>query len=575
MRKQLLKLTMLIIVATMLPGRVIGQNIADIGKGDPLIVTGTLGTMNTYRNSSVGNGYGSPLSNTVYANLNISLYGLSMPFSLYYSNDNLDFNYPKLSFHINPTYKNWRGHFGLSSMSMSNYVMNMSFNGIGLEYNSDKIRGGFFYGRLRNAINDDPTDPFARAPQYKRMGWGMKAGYGSGKNYVDVYFLRAYDQISSLDEGWRQFVRPQENIVVGVKGCVTPVKWFSLTTNAAASVFNKDKEAPKIATTTDFDKIFDTRYSSLARFAGDVNANFMFGGLNASVSYRMVQPDYTSLGAYYMSNNYHSLSVSASTHLFKKIALTGTFSGQADNLSNEQMFTTCGYIYAFSASTRIGQLFNISAGYNGYQQMQRDGTCQVIDSIKVHRIMHSFNVMPSFAYDGTLLGHSASLSFNYSRNEDLNKFATGISDVTTKAVGVSYNMEVKPWEIDITASISHQESKGYQTKYRSDVASLGTSRSFLEQKNLNIGANLSLCYNEVERQSKALSLAADFSASYNLKKVHVFSATAGFSKYGDVNVRQTRSNLDCTDINVTFNYVYTFSLISILKKDKNKDGATL
>ena len=83
---------MLIIVATMLPGSVIGQNIADIGKGDPLIVTGTLGTMNTYRNSSVGNGYGSPLSNTVYANLNISLYGLSMPFSLYYSNDNLDFN---------------------------------------------------------------------------------------------------------------------------------------------------------------------------------------------------------------------------------------------------------------------------------------------------------------------------------------------------------------------------------------------------------------------------------------------------------------------------------------------------
>lgn len=563
---------MLLFAAIMLPGSVTAQNIADIGKGDPLIVTGTLGTMNTYRNSSVGNGYGSPLSNTVYANLNISLYGLSMPFSLYYSNDNLDFNYPKLSFHINPKYKNWTGHFGQSTMSMSSYVMNTSFNGIGLEYNSDKLRAGFFYGRLRNAINDDPTDPFARSPQYKRLGWGAKVGYGSGKNYVDVYFLRAYDQTSSLDEQWRHMVRPQENLVVGVKGCVTPVKWFSLTSNAAVSVFNKDNEAPKIATTTDFDKIFDTRYSSLARFAGDVSANFMFGGFNTSVSYRMVQPDYTSLGTYYMTNNYHALSVSASTYLFKKIALSGTFSGQADNLSNEQMFTTCGYIYALSASTRLGNYFNITTGYNGYQQLQRNGTCQVNDSIKVHRIMHSFNVMPSFMLDGDLLGHSASLSFNYSRNEDLNKFATGMSDVTTKAAGLSYNIEVKPWGMDFTASVSHQESKGYKTRYRSDVASLGTSRSFLEQKNLNVGASVSLCYNEVERQSKSLSMAADFSASYNIKKVHMFSATAGFSKYGDVNIRQTRSNLDCTDINITFNYVYTFSLISILKKDKEASG---
>ena len=187
--------------------------------------------------------------------------------------------------------------------------------------------------------------------------------------------------------------------------------------------------------------------------------------------------------------------------------------------------------------------------------------------------MHSFNVMPSFSYDGTVLGHSASLSFNYSKNEDLNKFSTGMSDVTTKALGLSYNMEVKPWEVDFTASVSHQESKGYQTKYRSDVASLSTSRSFLKQKNLNLGATVSLCFNEVERQSKSLSIAADFSASYNIKKVHMFSATAGFSKYGDVNVRQTRSNLDCTDINVSFNYIYTFSLISILKKDK--DGAKL
>ena len=158
-------------VSILLPIVVFGQNISDIAKSDPLIISGAIGTHNTYRYSSGGNNYSSPMSNAFYLNLNISLYGFNMPFSLYYSNDNLNFNYPQISFNISPTYKNWTGYFGQSSMSMSNYVMNMSFNGIGIEYSSEKIRGGVFWGRLRNAINDDPTDPYARTPQYKRMGW--------------------------------------------------------------------------------------------------------------------------------------------------------------------------------------------------------------------------------------------------------------------------------------------------------------------------------------------------------------------------------------------------------------------
>ena len=160
-------------VAAMLASVMHAQNISEIAKSDPLIITGAVGTQNTYRYSSVGNGFSSPMSNTVFANLNISVYGFSMPFSLFYSNDNLDFNYPQISFNLTPRYKNWTGHIGQSSMAMSNYVMNMSFNGFGVEYNSKKLRAGVFEGRLRNAINGDPTNPFTRTPQYNRMGWGF------------------------------------------------------------------------------------------------------------------------------------------------------------------------------------------------------------------------------------------------------------------------------------------------------------------------------------------------------------------------------------------------------------------
>ena len=237
-----------------------GQNISEIAQSDPLIITGTIGTQNTYRYSSAGTEYGSPFSTMLYANMNVALYGISMPFAISYSNSNVEYNYPHLSLAFMPQYKDWTGYIGESTMAMSKYVMDMSFNGVGLEYEHNKFRTGAFYGILQKAINDDPSDPLARTPQMKRVGWGFKVGYGTKKNYIDLYLLRAYDVANSIDEKWRESLAAQENLVVGLKGCVTPFSWMSFTANAAMSVFNTDKEAPKIVTdeTEDFDKIFTT-----------------------------------------------------------------------------------------------------------------------------------------------------------------------------------------------------------------------------------------------------------------------------------------------------------------------------
>ena len=60
-------------VAAMLASVMHAQNISEIAKSDPLIITGAVGTQNTYRYSSAGNGFSSPMSNTVFANLNISV----------------------------------------------------------------------------------------------------------------------------------------------------------------------------------------------------------------------------------------------------------------------------------------------------------------------------------------------------------------------------------------------------------------------------------------------------------------------------------------------------------------------
>lgn len=546
------------------------QDISQIGKSDPLIISGSIGTQNTYYHSSTGAGYMSPLSNTVFANLNVSIYGFSMPFSLYYSNDNLSFNHPQLSFNLTPRYKNFVGHIGQSTMPFSNYILNMSFNGVGLEYQGQRFRSSAFYGILRRAINDDPTDPNPRRAQYRRLGWGFSVGYGTDRNSIDLYLLRAYDSPGSIDEAWQKQIRPQENLLVGLKARVTPLKWMSLSANMATSAFTADRESQDITDgrVTRWDKVFDAKYTSSVRFAGDVSLGLNLKAVNANFFYKIIQPDYTSLGTYYTSNNYQSLGVSLSTMLFRKLSLSANFSGQADNLNNKQLYTTKGYVYSAMANMNVLQNFNISAMYNGYLQQQSDGSVRVNDTTRVHRILHSLSIVPSYIITGNTLDHTISLSANYTQNKDLNKFSIGQSDVKTIAMGGNYNMNVKPWEMDFSVNFSHQQTKGFNMEYTSDVASFTTGRSFLKENNLSVSATLSAVYNEVKHQSKNLSMAFDMNMGYTLAKAHAFSFSASFSKYGDVNVEKTTSSLDATDIRLSLNYVYTFSLLEIKKKEK-------
>lgn len=565
------RITAIVMACAMGIVSVFAQNISQIAESDPLIITGSIGTNNTYYHSSVGNGYMSPLSNSVFANLNINVYGFSIPFSLYFSNDNLNFNYPQFSFNLTPSYKNFTAHIGQSTIPFSNYILNMSFNGVGLEYKGRKFRASAFYGVLRRAINDNPEDLNPRKPQYKRYGWGFSTGYGNGANSIDIYFLRAYDSEGSLNEVWREQVQSQENLLVGIKGCVSFKNRVSLSANLATSAFTADKNSPKVTAgeATRFDKVFEAKYTSQVRFAGDASLSFNLPWLNASVSYKMIQPDYVSLGTYYTSNNYHSLGVNLSTTLFKQIMLSGSFSGQSDNLSKQKQYTTKGYVYNAMAAWNKGNV-SLSAMYNGYLQAQSDGTLQVNDTTEVHRILHSMSLMTNYSLSRTNLDHTFSLSGNYTINKDLNKFSIGQSDVNTMALGASYMMNVKPWETSFTLALSHQETKGFNSVYRSDVASLSTGRSFLKEKNLNVSATVSLNYNEVQHQSKSLSMGIDLSAGYTLKKYHTFSLTGSVSKYGDVNVTKTTSGLDATDVRISLNYLYTFTLLHISKKKKTK-----
>ena len=545
------------------------QTISNISKSDPLIITGAIGTSNHYYYSS-GYQYASPFASSAWASMNISLYGITMPVALYYTNSEFTFNYPHIAFNLNPSYKNWQGYIGQSTMQFSSYIMNMSFNGVGIEYKGTKgLRFGAFYGRLRNAINDDPESLDARLPQYRRTAWGFKVGYGSGPHNIDLYVMRAWDSESSVSEYWRKYISPEENLLVGLRGNTRLIKWLGLSANVATSLFTSDSRAESVDSRKleSWDKVFDAKYTSNMRFAGDVSANITLKNLNTSIYYRMVQPEYRSMGALYMSNNYQSLGISANTNLFHKISLGGNFSLQSDNLSKEQLYTNKGFVYSANASTRIGQV-GLSARYSGYQQRQYDGAVQVSDSTRIHRIMHSIGGSATYSLQRNILTHTFTVSGGYNMNKDLNKYATGESDVKTISGAATYNVRVEPWNTDFAGTLNHQQSIGYDRKYTSDILSLTTVRTFFEENQLNVSATLNVCYNRLEKMRENMSLGGDLQVGWTLNKVHTFSLNGGIARSNDVNITDNESMYNITEVNVGFNYTYTFSLYELKRKAK-------
>lgn len=546
--------------------------IEDPRKKDPLIITGSMGLQSTLYYSS-GGSYASPLNYSMYANMNVNLYGYNMPFAFYYSANNYSFSYPQFAFNFSPSYKGWTLHLGKRSMPFSSYVYNLPFNGAGIEYKSPKsgFRFGLFYGVLREAVNFEPGEMPSGKPVYKRSGWGIKVGYGNSRTFADLYLFRSQDHQSSIDDIWHEDIFAQENIVLGMRGRWQIIKQLSLTGNVATSIFSTDTKAPQLPgeEAEKYEDLFNVRYTSLMRWAGDVTLAATFRRFSLSLFYKHIQPDYMSMGVSYMNNNYHNIGTAANLRL-GNITLGGNFSFQEDNVSRDQLYTTRGLTYSANASMPIGNKISLSANYNGYIQRQYDGTAHVNDTTRLDRMVNSISGTASYNTNTERLGHYFSLTGNYSLNEDNNRTIAGTGDVGTLAVGSNYSISVIPIEMNFSINYSYQQSNGYDSKYTTSVYTLSASKALLRERNLSLNASASLVDNRMD-SDKSITAAANISAAYTLAKVHNFTLNLNYSHYANTNLVLDEFQRDKGyDFTCSFSYSFSFTAFSIKRRAKEE-----
>lgn len=621
---------------------------------DPLTVSGTVGTQLTSSWNNADLHYNSPFSTSTYANMTFNVYGISIPMSVNLINVSAEqFTFPKPTFTINfrPIWKKFTFHFGTSAMNFSNYTYNgISFDGVGLEYKGDKFRFGGFYGNFNHATTFrtelDERDAiqflsdsllglnnvaYTTFPQFKRKAYAAHIAVGSLRNYVDLSLLHAADDLNSLPPQWYMYnvyssdivdttlfvrdstIKGKENLALGLKGHFTIGKWVTFETNLGASLFTPDITREEVVLEEGSNGaavanniigglrksgLYNLRYGSEIRFAGDAMLNLNFSPVSTTFTYRFVQPDYTTLGANGFNQNSQTFGGNLSTSLFNNIAFL-TLNGylQRDNMDKKQLYTNQVGSYTVSWNNSFGESVALSILYNGVTQKQLDGVMVVPENIRINQLTHSFDLSPSYTLSLNN-DHTFSLNFNLLQNKNLNKQMEGMSfDVTTTSYGLGYDVYLSKSRLSLNANYDYSLSRSPGNDYNSHCLTGGTTYRFIKTDNMSLSGNarLTVAYNiekteaedlsDSERQAlnylarrigaevgtemtNDLSVAARLGASLNYKDRHNASVFFSVSNYSD-NIIIGQHVAVNTDIRLMVEYSYSFAS-RLIKSKKHK-----
>ena len=620
---------------------------------DPLTVSGTVGTQITSSWNNADLHYNSPFSAIAYANTTFNIYGISVPMSLNFINVNAQqfkFSEPSFTINFRPVWKRFTFHFGTSCMNFSNYTYNgISFDGVGMEYRGKKFRFGGFYGNFDHATtlrteldNRDAIQflsdsllgmnnvAYTTFPQFKRKAYAAHMAIGSTRNYVDLSLLHAEDDLNSLPSEWYMYnvysstiidttlvmrdstIKGKENLALGLKGHFTIGKHAMFEANLGASLFTPDITRDEIVIEGGTDAatvnkildgvrktgLFNVRYGSEVRFAGDALLNLNFSPVTATLTYRFVQPDYTSLGANGFNQNAQTFGGNVSSYFLNKTAFLNVNAYlQRDNLDKKQVYTNQVGSYSINWSNFFGENIALAVMYNGVTQKQLDGVLTVPESTRINQITHSFDLSPSYtlSLDND---HTFSLDFNLLQNKNRNKQMEGMKfNVTTTSFGLGYEVYLTDSRVSIDANYDYSLSRSVGNDYNSHCLSGGTRYKFIDKDDLTLSGNarLTMAFNlektEAERMTDAerqildylagrigaradteitndLSVAARLGASLNYKDRHNASVFFSVSNYSD-NIIIGQHVAVNTDIRFMLEYSYSFAS-RLIKSKKSK-----
>jgi hypothetical protein len=408
------------------------QNFSD-GAPRPVTLTGSL-TAAWENYSMPGLATQRPVNTArLFFNPTLTLYGVSMPFSVVLSTNERSWNQPFNQFGVSPQYQWLTLHLGYRTLQFAEFAQSdATVLGAGAEVRTGDFHAAGMYGRYRRSIEEDTVKGIL--PVYKRMGWFMNAGYGDANDFLDVNIVHAWDDSTSLARPPAlASVFPVNNLVLDTRGrmsLITGRLFFD--GEFAGSLFTRDTRQPEVqnSNVTMLDLgLHDTRVSTRFNLALKLAGTYTVDAFSARMEYARVEPDFESCGATYIQNDREDITLAPEVRLLEgRLRAGGSLGFRRDNLFDDRGFTTHRVIGSANLSWAPSAAFGIDGQYSNYSMSNRSATLLVNDSTRVENVSENYSLTPRYLILGENLQHYVMALLTRQSYADRNVLTGALSD---------------------------------------------------------------------------------------------------------------------------------------------------
>lgn len=367
------RIVFLLAVAPIVSGYVCAQNLESIGRAQPIVLTGGIAVNQIFHASESASNLRSPYTFHGSGNLNIALYGWSIPLAFNVTNHQTSFSQPFNQYALHPRWRWISLHAGNTSMAFSPYTVNgHMFAGVGTDVEpGDKWKISAFGGRMLKA-RPLSHENAGILPTYQRNGYGIKARFGHERNFVQLILFRAEDVRRSIDPPPDSLqITPQENAVASITFGKTILARLYFNAEVATSAISRDVRAEA----ADHNHLlalggilFKPRLSSSYYRAIRTSVNYQDDAWRIGIAWERVDPEYKTLGAYYFNNDLENVAINTTVGLFaNKLNLNASLGIQHDNLNHQKISTMRRAVGAFQMTYSPSQSFNANVSASTFQ----------------------------------------------------------------------------------------------------------------------------------------------------------------------------------------------------------------
>jgi len=557
--------SLILLIFSQLSQQMNAQDLGNIGKTPLLTANGGVSFNQVFFDSNDSLSLRDPYAYTFMANLNVSVYGWSVPLSVLYSNRQWSYQQPFNQFSLHPSYKWVKAHIGNVSMNFSPYTLSgHQFMGGGAELTPPgKFKFSVMAGQLQKRVLPDSSG-FGE-PAYKRFGSGIKAEYTNPIGNVGASIFYASDETKSLVENDSALtIFPTENFAMSLSGNVTLFQNLSISAEYSVSTLTDNKYSPENKSTYPVLPFYKRRESTHQYHAlkSAINYNSKLG--SAGVAIERVDPGYRTLGAYYNSNDFVNYTLNYAGGILKnKLTLAVSYGLQQDNLNGDKAQDnkrTVGNLNIGFAPVERLNFAMFYSNFNNYthiktnfENINNTSPYGNLDTLDFTQVSENVGLSADYSFGNKeKISHNLNISVNYQQadqNQSDNPTHAGSSFYT--GVG-GYNLKINA--IDLSPGVMMNYSRSKMDSLITDMVgpSLSLRKGFLEHK-LNVSAMLSYNTSLMNGLKQGDNTMLRISTGYTIQKKHALDLSF-------VNAwRNNQRTGHKRETTVTFTYRYNFS----------------